>query len=55
MLLQKLKSTRSKPSSEIPYRNGRIRFFVLFLVSVVLFANLYSFNNPQALQDSIMK
>lgn len=34
----------------IPYRSQRIRFFVLFLVSMVVFGNQYAFNNPQALE-----
>lgn len=33
-----------------PYRSQRIRFFVLFLVSMVVFGNQYAFNNPQALE-----
>lgn len=34
----------------IPYRSQRIRFFILFLVSMVVFGNQYAFNNPQALE-----
>jgi MFS family permease len=37
-----------------PYRQGRIRFLVLFLLAMVMFGNQYAFNNPQALQESIM-
>lgn len=33
-----------------PYRSQKIRFFVLFLVSMVVFGNQYAFNNPQALE-----
>ena len=38
-----------------PYRNGSIRFLVLFLLAMVVFGNQYAFNNPQALEDSIEK
>lgn len=47
--------TKSMISNEIPYRSGSIRFLVLFLLSMVVFANMYAFNNPQALQSSLMK
>jgi hypothetical protein len=33
-----------------PYRSRKIRFVVLFLVSMVVFCNPYTFNNPQALE-----
>jgi MFS family permease len=33
-----------------PYRSRKIRFFILFLVSMVVFGNQYAFNNPQALE-----
>lgn len=36
-----------------PYRHQQIRFLVLTLLSTVLLANEYTFNNPQALQLSI--
>jgi len=38
-----------------PYRSGRIRFFILFLLSMVVFGNQYAFNNPQALEESMEK
>jgi len=38
-----------------PYRSRKIRFFVLFLLSMVVFGNQYAFNNPQALEDSMEK
>ncbi len=34
-----------------PYRSQRIRFFILFLNSMVVFGNQYAFNNPQALEE----
>jgi hypothetical protein len=37
------------------YRSGKIRFFVLFLLSMVVFGNQYAFNNPQALEESMEK
>lgn len=37
------------------YRSGRIRFLVLFLLSMVVFGNQYAFNNPQALEESMEK
>ena len=40
-------------TDRVPYRNGPIRFFLLFLLAMVVFGNQYAFNNPQALQDSI--
>jgi MFS family permease len=36
-----------------PYRQGNIRFVVLFLLIMVVFGNQYAFNNPQALQEPI--
>lgn len=36
-----------------PYRSQPIRFFVLFLVSMVVFGNQYAFNNPQALEQAM--
>lgn len=56
--MQKIKTwliSRKRISRQIPYRNRRVRFFVLFLLSMIVFANMYTFNNPQALQDSLMK
>lgn len=56
--MQRIKAwlvNRKRISKQIPYRNRRIRFLVLFLLSMVVFANMYTFNNPQALQDSLMK
>lgn len=52
--MQKVKTMKSLVSNEIPYRSGPIRFLVLFLLSMVVFANMYAFNNPQALQHSLM-
>ena len=37
-----------------PYRNGKIRFFVLFLLSMSMFGNNYAFNNPQALESQMI-
>jgi MFS family permease len=34
-----------------PFRSQKTRFFVLFLVSMVVFGNQYAFNNPQALEQ----
>lgn len=45
----------NEPSDQKPYRHGKIRFFTLFLLAMVVFGNQYAFNNPQALQDSIME
>lgn len=42
-------------SNEVPFRNGKIRFLVLILLALVLVTLMFAFNNPQALQDSIMK
>lgn len=53
--MEKAKTVKSMLSNETPYRSGPIRFVVLFLLSMVVFANMYAFNNPQALQDSLMK
>ena len=36
-----------------PYRTKSIRFFVLFLLSMVMFGNQYAFNNPQALERAM--
>jgi MFS family permease len=38
-----------------PFRSQKIRFFVLFLVSMVVFGNQYAFNNPQALEQYMEK
>ena len=46
---------KNNRSDRVPYRNGPIRFFLLFLLAMVVFGNQYAFNNPQALQDSIEK
>ena len=35
------------------YRSGPIRFFLLFLLSMVVLGTQYAFNNPQALEKSI--
>lgn len=40
-------------SNTKPYRHGNVRFFALALLAFVQIANEYSFNNPQALQDTI--
>jgi hypothetical protein len=53
--MKKTATNKSVISNQIPYRSGYIRFVVLFLLSMVVFANMYAFNNPQALQDSLMK
>lgn len=45
----------NEPSTQKPYRHGRIRFVTLFLLAMVVFGNQYAFNNPQALQDSLME
>ncbi len=34
-----------------PYRTGKIRFLILFLVSITMLGNHYAFNNPQALEE----
>lgn len=36
-----------------PYRGKKVRFWVLLLLSMVIFGNQYAFNNPQALEKSI--
>ena len=46
---------KSSSTERVPYRNGPIRFLLLFLLAMVVFGNQYAFNNPQALQDSIQK
>jgi hypothetical protein len=38
-----------------PYRHGKIRFFALFLASMLMFGNQYAFNNPQALEESFLE
>lgn len=32
-----------------PYRSRRVRFWLLLLLSMVIFGNQYAFNNPQAI------
>lgn len=37
----------------VSYRHTSVRYLILFLLIIVLVANEYTFNNPQALQGSI--
>ena len=37
-----------------PFRNGKIRFLVLFLLSMSMFGNQYAFNNPQAMEGNMI-
>lgn len=38
-----------------PYRHGTIRFWALFLASMLMFGNQYAFNNPQALEETFLE
>lgn len=42
-------------STSQSYKRGNIRFLLLTLIVLVAFANEYSFNNPQALEDALQE
>ena len=41
------------PDVVITYRHGPIRFLMLFLISFIVFGVQYSFDIPQALEQSL--
>ena len=55
LLILILKSIYQNMKEVQPYRNGKIRFLLLFLASMTVFSNHYSFNNPQALESYMIQ